>query len=435
MNVSAVVAGYETTWRFRDSRKVDAWLASQTWRGGGGVVTIRVASSDQSPATIAALAKAARAADEHGDVRVLTIRSENLKLGIGRAIAQSLELTDSEGRSETLRRVIDQLHGPHLFVAEPAEGREVGQVFDDAARFRDEVTRTSPDLAIAIVLTEVPSHPVSVESMDLSVGAPADSLLNLLDGPEAELWRAYVHARLAWEVAGDLSRAEFADRLEFAGLRVGQDNELERRLNLFAEDCALKIGDKAAEVSKRFLTSKEHSPREASTSPSSAEMETSGLFWRPPGETLSRPSPWWARAILCREGAGTRRYLLRSSLVCTPIAREVLLRCFDLEALDRTVCSPHPNANADPESRRRFDFFKSKHPESESLHYPMLCPAAPREPTDFASYGVILSNLPVDPSRYDARHRLRRLRNAVAHGHYISWATLKEMRHVGSRLS
>ena len=435
MNVSAIVAGYEATWRFRHSRKMDVWLAGQPWRASGGVLAIRVASAVQTPATIAALGRAARAADEHGDLRVLTLRSEDLPYGILPAIAHALELPASVSRGEAIRRVGEELHRPHLFVAEPADGPEVGRVFDEAAGFCDEITRISPASAGSIVLLELPSHPVSGDSMDLSVGGPADGLLDLLDGPVSDLWRAYVHARLAWEAAGDLSRVEVAEQFGFAELRVGDDDDLERRLNLYARASLDGLCDRATSLTEQMVLAAGRTPRDPSAFPPSGELETSGIFWRPAGKPLPRPTPWWARAILCQGRAGTLRYLLRSCLVCAPIAREILLRCFDLEALDRASCTPRPQANADAELIWKLESFRRAHPDSESRHYPILCPAAPCEPTDFASYGAILASLPLDSARDPARHRLRRLRNTVAHGHYVSWAALKEVQHVGDILS
>src|SRR4051812_20307292 len=119
-----MVAGYEATWRFRHSRSLDTWLSDQPWRGRGGVLAVRIASTAQASATIAALARAARAADEFGDVRVLPLRSEHLSQGIRSAIARALELPHSLGRAEAGRRVAEELRHPHLFVAEPAEDKE-----------------------------------------------------------------------------------------------------------------------------------------------------------------------------------------------------------------------------------------------------------------------------------------------------------------------
>jgi hypothetical protein len=254
VNVSATVAGYEATWRFRDSRRLDAWLAGQPWRNRGAVLSVRVASAAQAPATFAALTRAARAADEYGDVRVLLLSAEDMTRGLRPAITRALELPEDLVRSEAIRLVAEELLHPHLFVAEPFEGPRVDPVFDEAAGFCDEVTRVSPDSAAAVILLEVPSRPLSVDSMDLSVGGPADGLLGLLEGPEVELWRAYVHARLAWEVGGNLSQAERADRQGFSKLGLGDDNGLERRLNLFAEAVLDGLAEDIARLSEEFLT-------------------------------------------------------------------------------------------------------------------------------------------------------------------------------------
>jgi hypothetical protein len=438
VNVSATVAGYEATWRFRDSRRLDAWLSDQPWRTRGGVLAVRVASSAQVPATATALSRAARAADEYGDVRVLPMAAADLERGIRPAVARALELSDSLGRTEMIRRIAEELRHPHLFVAATPEGPTTDPVFDEAVGFCDDVARVSPGSAGTMILLETPSRPVAGDSMDLSVGGPADGLLGLLDCPEGELWHSYVHARLAWEIAGDLSRAEAVDAFDFAGLTVGDDHGLEGRLNRFAEQTFSGLGRDAERLSGDFLG---RAARGSGGGTAGApvrfpeQMEAAGLFWRPPGESFPRPAPWWARAALYRDYSEPLHYLLRSCLVCAPVARDVLVRCFDLEAVDRASCTPHPRINGSPELCRRFDEFLRAHPESESRYYPKGCPAAPRGPTDFATYGEILARLPPEPHRNASRHRLRRLRNAVAHGHYVSWATLTEVRRIGASLS
>src|SRR5262249_5164155 len=60
-----------------------------------------------------------------------------------------------------------------------------------------------------------------------------------------------------------------------------------------------------------------------------------GALWRPPGEARARPA---ARALLLEKACPEARYLLRGCLVCAPLAKEVLSRCFDLEAQERAVC-------------------------------------------------------------------------------------------------
>jgi hypothetical protein len=411
-------------------------MTDQPWRTRGGVVAVRVASRAELPTTTVALSRAVRAADEDGAVKVLPLAASELELGIRPAVARALQLPNSLGRIDMTRLINEELLRPHLFVAEPPEAASLANCFDDAAGFCDEVVRVSPGSTATIVLLETRDRPIAGDSMDLSVGGPADGLLSLLDGPESELWRAYVYARLAWEIAGDLARAEATDTLDFAGLEVGNDNGLEALLNQLAAQIFSGLSRDAVQLSEKFLAgtdTRPGGPNGGSRCGSHRQMEGCGLFWRPAGEPLPRPAPWWARAMLCCENPDTLRYLLRICLVCAPIAREVLVRCFDLEALDRAYSSPHPRIN-DDELCRKFEMFRLALPESESRYYPAGCPAVPHGPTDFATYGQILAFVSSD-ARVAARHRLRRLRNAVAHGHYISWATITELGRVASYLS
>lgn len=64
----------------------------------------------------------------------------------------------------------------------------------------------------------------------------------------------------------------------------------------------------------------------------------------------------------------------------------------------------------------------------ESRFYPTNSPVAVLvETTAFMTFGEFLAQLQPKGGRKDALHRLRRLRNSVPHGDYVSWESLKRL--------
>src|SRR5262249_55631063 len=153
--------------------------------------------------------------------------------------------------------------------------------------------------------------------------------------------------------------------------------------------------------------------------------------WRPPGETRLRPVPWVARALLCLHEGEEVRFLLRGCLVCAPLAKEVLSRCFDLEARERTLCWAERGELPLPrEITDRYQKFMEAVPATEYRFYPAGCPAAPTDAWPFATFGELLVNLGHSRQRWPHRYELRDLRNALAHGHYVGWYAVQALRRV-----
>jgi hypothetical protein len=134
---------------------------------------------------------------------------------------------------------------------------------------------------------------------------------------------------------------------------------------------------------------------------------------------------------LTRRLAGEAAYLLRGCRVCAPLAKELLSRCFDLEARERVLClAERGSAGLPDEIRERYENFIRGEERSEYLFYPRGCPAAPADPWDFATYGELLYIL--KPVRKHDLHQidLRNLRNALAHGHYAGWHAVTMLRRI-----
>jgi hypothetical protein len=436
VNLPVRLAGHTATWRFRDSDDLDAWLAGQPWRQQGGVKVLRIAAAELAPELAAAIARAVRGSDDVGDVRVRALSTAALAAGLRTAVGESLELPGGTDRREYLRLLARELGTPTVFVAEPAEWPAGAALLHDADELSEEVARSPSAPAVTFVLLDTPERPLSGLAADLATGRPVDSLFRLASGPDLVLWRAYVHARLAWEAAGDLARAKRADELGFGLLRTGDDAGLERLLNSAAEQTLARLDAGVAQQAGEYLQQLTGGGRNRKwLAQTATQLTAAGVLWKPLGEVRPRPAPWLARALLPANRAGTARALLRAVLVCAPLAHQVLDRCFDLEAAERAVCSPPPGARVtNPDILRRFDKFEHGDPDSDIVYYPRGCPAVPASAWDFTSFGEFLDQLPPDPARSPAQHQLRRLRNAIAHGHYICWETIQALRRVQEQL-
>jgi hypothetical protein len=61
---------------------------------------------------------------------------------------------------------------------------------------------------------------------------------------------------------------------------------------------------------------------------------------------------------------------------------------------------------------------------ADSARYPVNSPAAPTNGWEFATLGEFIAALPPTPVR-STLHEIREIRNAMVHGHYVSWHTLE----------
>ncbi|MEK6668986.1 MAG: hypothetical protein AABZ19_09215 [Pseudomonadota bacterium] len=235
------------------------------------------------------------------------------------------------------------------------------------------------------------------------------------------LWPAYVHHRVAWEAGGSIAYAmSLGDQI--AACVPGDDEEFERRLQKHAmawlqahpgkadlEEFHGLIGAAAP------LTSARHATLEA-------RLFAQYLLWRPPSLNGLHVAPWASRVLLANADL-PRKYVwgMRHQLVCAPLAGEILSLCLKFESQILVRLHGKRGAqNAPPEafsSQGRF-----KRGEDRFVVYPAAFPARPAEPDDAWAFASLGENLNSSPSgnrpMYD---NTRRLRNAIAHGHYVNW--------------
>lgn len=420
MNVPVALAGHVANWRFRGSSELDAWLAGRPWRDRGGLVVVRIGSAAMADKIARAVSFAVRGLDDP-DVR------EDLVFPQGKATPLELlqRVARTDARGDAAQQYRDLAVGlqtyPTVGIVRPPESAPPAGFTRQTGELIGQLRKAYSGARATLVFLDTSQFPLVSDPFDFTVGGPSDPVL----GFDKELWKAYVHARLAWETGGDLARAMAWDQSGFQRLGVGADDSLENLFNHRAEEEYRRLPAatqaKAQEAVKQVV--KRAGPQAC------AGLMDCGAFWKPPGESGPRPAPWLARAMLRLSLAPEAAFLLRSCLVCAPLAREVLGRCFDLEARERAaVFASRGNLPPPPDAVDRFKRFTDRQADSGAEFYPADCPAKPSDAWSFTVFGEFLNSLPYDRDRREFNNGLRTLRNALAHGHYIGWAVLSALR-------
>lgn len=427
MNLRVHLAGHWAWWRFQQSGRLDEWLSSEPWRREGDVVVLRIPGRKLFERIAEALGRAARSSDTHGDVEVRVLPAIGDTRSLEQRLRFLLDLSDAATSRDFCEHLARFMTRPTIFVAFVDGPSSAGLADDEARRLRDRLAFVREGSAATFVLMDVAEAPLTGDVIRLTIGRPLDSALHLEDSTEERSWRAYVHTRLAWEVAGDVGTAFDWNESGFSDLTPGDDDCLERLLNERAKSMFDSLDSSLAEQLSDALGQ----PR-----PNLANAPWNERFcWNPSGEDWRRPAPWLARALLlrCRNHCG--RSLLRSCLVCSPLAREILDRCMVLEARERARSgSQTQSPDADSQSRKNWDEFQ-RNARVESSLYPKCCPARPQEPVELAAFGEFIQlTKPPNRSEYDPRYDLLHLRNAIAHGHYVNWQALRLLWQIEEKL-
>jgi hypothetical protein len=436
MNLPVTLAGCPGCWRFRGSAALDAWLLGRPWGAHGGVRVVRAGSPGQAEELARAVRRTVRGHDDgDADVQVHLVPGPTPGLSLRGLLERVLELPPAADRQAYLRHAALAFSAwPTVIVVLPAGGGAADpRLVADARELADHVGQVVPHARATLVFLDTPTAPQDAEALDFTVGSPTDPVLGDPDRRDAAFWGGYVHARLAWEAAGDLARARAWDERGLWHLPYAADTMLENLFNQCAEAACQELPD---DLLQELLHHLRHlvgprTPVLEGMGAAPPALVQAGLFWRPVGEAEARPAPWLARALLRADVCPEAGFYLRAALVCAPLAREVLSRCFDLEARQRSIgWATRGTAIPPVEAEERFRKFQQGQPGSGAEHYPADCPAIPADAWAFTMFGEFLAALPLGRARQRHHHELRNLRNAVAHGHYVSWATLTHLRRI-----
>src|SRR5262249_22927673 len=206
VNLTVSLAGHTNVWRFRGSRQLEAWLASRPWLDRGGVRVVRVALGANVQEFADAAVRAIRAEDGgRSHLRPQRLEPGRLTEGLEAAVAEALELPPRLGRRAYLDQVAHLMTiRPLVFLADAVRTRNGVMLADSAATIIEELAKVKATSRVTVPLFDDAEGLPAADSLDFSTGAPVHATL---EEAEARLWSAYLHARIAWEAAGNLERA------------------------------------------------------------------------------------------------------------------------------------------------------------------------------------------------------------------------------------
>jgi len=435
MELSVRLAGLDVPWRFADSARFEAWLVSRPWLGDGSILGLRVSGSLQVELLGAALPNAVRAAD--GGASEVVCRFTTLAVGQRGAdlVANVLDINVPGGR-ERLEVMADALDlQPRVLMVDASFGAGTAAL-DHVARELDTLREELRKLRRSAALTVLIFHrnltaPPELESLDLDFGSPSVGPLEARFTGTSWRWSSYMHTRTCWEAGGQIDRAHGWDTLLMTSVvGLGHDESFERALNELAraEWSAVARQDQREVLDLVHLGSAARSKRD-DKSVRIEYLTRVRLLWRPLGVGASRPVPWVARALLLEGQALEAHSLLRGALVCSPLLREAIVRCLDLEAQMRAYHRGNLRTDGpsdeDGNAARAFDSFVRGIESFDRQFYPPGCPAVPRDAWAFQEFGGFLRSIDVSRPRFAGLNRLRLLRNSLAHGHFVCWKTLE----------
>jgi hypothetical protein len=416
------LAGHVAPWRFSGSRPFDEWLSRCPWRADGGVAVVRVASPADAPPVARAIEREVYGCDAGAsDVRTRAIAVDASSRSTVAAVCEALEVSPGQGRRATLLSLAAVLRAQRFVLFIDLSGLdETPSTLDELDGLLDDLAKL-PDPA-ALTVVALARSGGARGAFDFARGVPVDRPLELLDTTRA--WRCYVHVRLAWECAGEPSRARrWGDAVSE---RVAQEDDgaFEGLLN------ELAAGDwvSSSEGVRVRLVAWLENPRATSIE----RLVGEGMLWRPGPTGPLRPPPWIARALL-PDAAARIRARLRGAVICAPLAEALIGACLDLEAQHRATCRPTGEPRA--ETCDAWVRFGNTGARGERMHYPNGCPATPIDAWDMASFGEHLAASVLPRALTNTLHDLRTLRNAMAHGHYACWRGVTELRAIARSLS
>jgi hypothetical protein len=416
------IAERSLVWTFSESDRLDAWLAGSPWSNSGSLAVVRLSSPGAIDSTVRALRRLIRAADDGAEVRVdeLNAAEEGLVL----ACAERIGLSRALGDLERIDLLAEKLAiRPRVFVLQPGicsldEARELVE--------RLEKHRSEPNPTL--IFLDTLAHPVSGDGFDLTIGWPVQPLFKEPGISARQLWPTYLHHRVAWEAGGVPERSMKWDSGSLAALNPKDDEAFEAWLNNRARRSVAEFSTELIALLVDFFDrtlglTKSELPR-PDTGP---RLRCEGLIWRPPGAAAVQPVPFVARALLLDDDDTVTplKSLLRSCLVCKPLAHEVLARCLELEARERAIVRALGDLFAPSfDLERRWQAFNFGDSPSNRHFYPAGCPSCPEDAWTFAPFGELLGAARRRLPKSEHRHAIRRLRNALAHGMYVSWSTI-----------
>jgi hypothetical protein len=423
------LAGHAGYWRFPGTVGFAQWLADCPWFEQGGACVLHLPGRSDGRAFADAVERAVHGWDRGvSGARVELMDGGALRGDLRASVARHVGIP-AEAATWQVREALARLlaERPTVIVVMPPAPDCAIDLWQEAAALRDEMSKTdfAPPLTW-IVLDNALARTDSRVAFDYTRGQPVFGVFDTARSAPAALWSAYVHARLAWEAGGDPAVAEQLFAALQPALGLGADEALEQGLNAWSRNALDDIQKPERDALECCLRG---SPERVDG------LVDRGLLWRPPGSRAPLPTPWVARALLAASPDHPRAWLLRGVLVCVPLANELLARCQELEhqiksnsVADAATVRPPPE-----EVQRLWQRYRAG--QDETTRYPPGHPAPPTGIADawlFASLGQFLREpgSPLGRRGTHSEHSLSRLRNTLAHGHYVCWSHVRAMQRI-----
>lgn len=403
------------TWRMLGASAFSEWLTARPWTSVGGVRCLRVGDASTGEALADLIRRSVRATDDGASGVQIAHVSDPLAfddpLGV---LAEAAGCVLSRGpRREQIRALARALdHPPWVFVFDACIGLSPVRALVTLSALIEDFRKVACPVTL-IVLTRDPAG----ESDDFVHGAPWAPMPS---GRVDHDWTWYLRCRIAWESAGriDLAAAWWPEAIGAEDDR-GVEATLDARATTHWQSVPERLRDDFSRWAVAGRLTPDGLPR----------FRESGLVWQPAGLSSARISPWAARALLLA-GDTAAGDTLRLMLSCVPLTRELLARCVDLERRQRErysacgVVRPETDAIA-----RRYALPGSR----ERSHYSTPL-ALPRDPWSFAPFGEYLAAAPIGGHPRELLDDLRALRNHLAHGHFVGWRAVRELRRLEAAL-
>lgn len=400
-------------WQLRDDRATVDWLSRRPWLGDGGVVVVQ--APDDGDETIRALQREIYGADcSVSDVRFVPLSL--IEGSFNAVIGEWLGIKTRKMRDLALALADDLLARPAIFLLDARRFPLRSTWADEASAVWDMASKLEVEKKPSIIVVHRRGEAPLRGRYILDRGWPVGLAHSLLDDGDDRLWSKYMHLRFAWESGGVIDDA--MDCAAIAGELAPDDNELERVLNCFAVSKFLRLTEQERIRWAQYVDA-----------PSDLAPTVCGYMEELDGQLTA--FPWLARALLLQVATqgGTSR-ALRHEVLCRPIAEQVLKRCFAVEASLRRRL-PQVLPQPPEEVRERWERFRANGATGRNLEaelYPLAHPYPPTDAWDFASVGQVAMHAKVPREETARLHRVRILRNAVAHGHYMGWRAVTEAR-------
>lgn len=426
MLLEIALAGYSSQWTFRGSRTFSTWADSKPWLREGGVCVVRTEGAEVSDLVIPSICRAVHGSN--GGESRLDIR--RLEVG-GQAstpiqtLLREFELDPTispfEARDKIRTCLLDRSFLLVFVEAAPVNPND----WEDIVSLLEYYRKSTNPVRLSAVVIDGRGVVSSEPACDFLNGRPTHNVLSDVHSAmdEGLFWSAYLHHRVAWEAGGCLSYAmPLASELEQAD--NGDDEYIERALQMQANDRLAVHAGQQLLCELVGLSSGVVRPDQTRIRSLQAELFAMNLLWRPPSMNSLHVVPWAARALLAMPKLPKKQiWALRHHLVCAPLAGEILSLCLQFESQIQTrLHGRQDRSKILPQTIVNQDRFRSG--SDDFVVYPSAFPAPPSSEDDvwaFASLGECLKSCPTSAVP-DLYWQTLRLRNAIAHGHYVGWS-------------